>query len=175
MAQLGRKSQAVDASKIGVGQYQAFRIGFGLSEGATVYLSDMQVVTYAEDGGDKEPQGKTEIIDDFNDYADAAALKKVWQNAGSSAGIDFVLGQGPDGSKAGQADCQCGGNAVYKLNFAGSDALKDAESVRIWIQGTGKVVLQFGQPVEKQPDGSSTAPSRRFLMPRRKARCMKSR
>ena len=150
--------QTADASKIGVGQYQAFRIGFSLSEGATVYLSDMQVVTYAEEDGDKDPQGKIEILDDFNGYADAAALKKVWQNAGSSAGIDFVLGQGPDGSKAGKLTASAAGTAVYKLNFAGSDALKDAESVRIWIQGTGKVVLQFGQPVEKQPDGSSTAP-----------------
>ena len=45
----------------------------------------MQVVTYAEEDGDKDPQGKIEILDDFNGYADAAALKKVWQNAGSSA------------------------------------------------------------------------------------------
>ena len=131
-----------------------------------IYIGDMLVVKANSDpgGGDDKDEISGEpshtpnydVFEDFNGYADAAALEDIWVNEGSSEGAEFAPVNTTSSGKAGNITLNSAGSATYRNDFDASGNRSKYDKIRIWAKGNGeRLFIQLNMPVTKQTNGMS--------------------
>ena len=142
---------------------ETFRVTlqFFSTSASTLLLADMAAVRYAEGAGDTFVDGEPahtvnyDVFEDFNSYADTAAMKAQWINDGSTALFDLVSTTG--GGKTASFSSASSQNAVHLRSFASDSERAKYDRVRLWAKGTGRLFIQLNMPVPLQTNGAAIA------------------